>query len=508
MEELRKEKSSRLVLFVVISSAVVLALILLFGLFMDNGIIKTNDFGKNTTLNGINVSSLSAEEASTVLASRMLENKNEIEINLTYRDKSWSFKGEDFETNNNIFPIVQQTLEKSRQGSIIDRIEKVKSFKNLGENYQISYRYILGNFDSKIDDLSNEIYKAPKDSFVDFKPESKIMFTYVEGEDGLMVNKEKLYQNIDEAFKNGVKISVEVPVKNVQYESNKEDLMANTSLRSKFSTGYSGSQYGRKNNVKRCLKDFNGMVIKPGETISFNDITGEKTAEKGYMKANIILNGIYVAEYGGGACQASSTLYNAALLAGLDVLEANHHSIPVSYVPLSLDAMVSEGYSDMKFQNNTSHNIYIKAYGDENNAYVEMYGEPLEEGVTMKTRTECLETLPHNGDVIMKDTSGKYASKVTYKGEFFRLKKPSEGYRTKSYLQKFKDGELVEEKLIREDTYQPQQGIIVEGSEELGEGMTLPENTVKVIAPQFKVLTNNENVSKKIEAENPGYYNP
>ena len=508
MQELKKEKSSRLALFVVVASAAMLMLFLLFELFTDNGIIKTNDFDKNTTLNGVNVSSLNVEEASTVVASKMLENKNDIEITLLYNDKSWNFNGEDFETNNDIFPIVQQTFAKSRQGSIIDRIERVKNFKNLGENFNISYRYILGNFDAKIDNISAEICKEPIDSFVKFEPDSKTMFTFVEGEDGLKVNKEKLYESIDDAFKNGVKIRVEIPVEEVEHRSNKEELMNNTNLRSKFSTGYANSQYGRRNNVKRCLKDFNGMVVKPGETISFNDITGEKTAEKGYMKANIILNGIYVAEYGGGACQASSTLYNAALLAGLDVLEANHHSIPVSYVPLSLDAMVSEGYSDMKFQNNTNHNIYIKAYGDEEKAYVEMYGEPFEEGVTLKTRTECVETLPHNGDVIMKDTTGKYASKVTYKGEFFRVKKPSEGYVTKAYLQKFKNGELVEEKLIREDTYQPQQGIIVEGCENLGEGMTLPENTVKVIAPQFKVLTNSGNISKKIESENPSYYNP
>ena len=508
MQELKKEKSSRLALFVVIASAAMLMFILLFELFTDNGIIKTNDFDKNTTLNGVNVSSLNVEQATAVVSSKMLENKNDIEITLSYNDKSWCFNGEDFETNNDIFPIVQQTFAKSRQGSIIDRIERVKNFKKFGEDFNISYRYILGNFDAKIDDIAAEIYKEPINSFVKFEPDSKTMFTFVEGEDGLKVDKEKLYSSIDNAFKNGVKIKVEIPVEKIEHVSNQEELTNNTSLRSKFSTGYANSQYGRRNNVKRCLKDFNGMVVKPGETISFNGITGEKTAEKGYMKANIILNGIYVAEYGGGACQASSTLYNAALLAGLDVLEANHHSIPVSYVPLSLDAMVSEGYSDMKFQNNTNHNIYIKAYGDEEKAYVEMYGEPLEERVYYKTRSECIETLPHNGDVIIKDTTGKYANKVTYKGEFFRIKKPSEGYRTRSYLQTFKNGELVDEKLIREDTYQPQQGIIVEGCETLGEGMTLPENTVSVIAPQFKVLTNSDNISKKIEAENPGYYNP
>lgn len=508
MEEFKKEKSSRLTFFVILAAAVLLFLILMFGLLNDNGIIKSNNFNNHTKLNGINVSSLNAQEASVIVASKMLENKNDIEINLSYNNQNWSFNGEDFETNNNIFPIVEQTFAKSRSGSILERIERVKNFKGLGEEYNISYRYILGNFDGKIDEIINQIKKEPINSYVKFNPEISNMFAYVEGEDGIDVNKQKLYEKIDDAFKSGVKINVEIPVEEIKHVSNQEELMANTSLRSKFSTSYSGSQYGRRNNVKRCLKDFNGLVLKPGDVVSFNDTTGEKTAEKGYMKANIILNGIYVAEYGGGACQASSTLYNAAVLADLNILEANHHSIPVSYVPLSLDAMVSEGYSDMKFENTTAHNIYIKAYGDETNAYVEIYGQPLEEGVTMKTRTECIEILPHGGDVIMQDKTGEYSSKVTYKGEYFRIKKPSEGYKTKAYLQKFKNGELVEEKLIREDTYQPQQGIIVEGNEELGEGMTLPENTVKVIAPQFEVFANNESIAKKIQAQNPSYCNP
>ena len=197
----------------------------------------------------------------------------------------------------------------------------------------------------------------------------------------------------------------------------------------------------------------------------------------------------------------------ALLLAGIEILEVHPHSLPVSYVPLAFDAMVSDGYSDLKFKNNTDAPIYIKAYGDDKNAYVEVYGKPLKEGYEIKKRAEFVETLPHNGDIIQKDTAGEYSNKVTYQGEYYRLKKPQEGYHAKAYLQYWQDDALLEEKLIRDEIYKPQQGIIIEGTEPLGEGMELPENDVKIIPPQNGKI-NEVSAKRKIGMDNPSHLSP
>ena len=97
---------------------------------------------------------------------------------------------------------------------------------------------------------------------------------------------------------------------------------------------------------------------------------------------------------------------------------------------------------------------------------------------------------------------------VVYKGEYYRVRYPREGYESKGFVQYLKDGEVTEEKELRHDYYWPQDGIIVEGTEELGEGMTLPENDVKFIPAQKVTNTTTETVKAKIEKERPSAYNP
>ena len=268
-------------------------------------------------------------------------------------------------------------------------------------------------------------------------------------------------------------------------------------LRAKFSTNYAKSSNDRKNNIKKALSAFDGMIVEPEQEVSFNKTTGPRTSTNGYKTAKIIFNGSYISGVGGGVCQASTTLYNALLRADVDVLQVNHHSLPASYVPLSFDAMVSEGYSDLIFKNNLETPIYIKAYGTDEEAIVEIYGQPLEEGVEIKTRAELVKVLPHGGDKIITDEEGKYADKVLYKGEYYRLKYPQEGYESKGYIQYYKDGKLIKEKEIRHDYYIAQQGVIVQGSASLEDGMTLPASNVKYISPQKVTKQTTENAKKK-----------
>ena len=247
----------------------------------------------------------------------------------------------------------------------------------------------------------------------------------------------------------------------------------------------------------------------PNEEVSFNQTTGARTSENGYKHANIILNGMYVEGSGGGVCQASTTLYNALLLANVEIIEVNKHSLPASYVPLGLDAMVSEGIADLKFVNMGTSPIYIKTWGDNKNVYVNIYGEELENGEYYKTRSEFIKTLPHMGDRIIQDTSGEYSNKVTFKGEYLRVKFPHEGYEANAYLQRFSsNGELLEEKLIRHEIYSPQEGLIVEGIEDVYDGVTLPKNDVKFIPPQSGSITNKDNINNVIMGNNAEKYNP
>ena len=98
----------------------------------------------------------------------------------------------------------------------------------------------------------------------------------------------------------------------------------------------------------------------PSETFSYNNSTGARTWSNGYKTAKVIVGGRYVNGEGGCVCQVSTTIYNAALLSGLDILEVHNHTFPSHYVGKGRDAAVSYGYIDLKFKNYFAHPIYIK----------------------------------------------------------------------------------------------------------------------------------------------------
>lgn len=140
-----------------------------------------------------------------------------------------------------------------------------------------------------------------------------------------------------------------------------------------YSTWFHGSP-ARYQNIATALKSINNTMIWPGEIFSFNEITGPRTPERGYLPAPIILNGDFDVGYGGGVCQVSSTVYNAALAADLTIMERHSHTKPVHYVPEGHDATVDYGWLDLKFQNSRHGPVIVKTSFYNNCVYVELRG--------------------------------------------------------------------------------------------------------------------------------------
>lgn len=115
----------------------------------------------------------------------------------------------------------------------------------------------------------------------------------------------------------------------------------------------------RSVNIRLAVEAINGTILLPKETFSFNDIVGQRSAQKGYLPANIYTSDGISSGIGGGICQVSSTLYNAALKANLEIVERKPHIYMVAYVPLGRDASVSYGTQDLKFTNSTKWPLRI-----------------------------------------------------------------------------------------------------------------------------------------------------
>ncbi|OHW62326.1 vancomycin B-type resistance protein VanW [Andreesenia angusta] len=141
-----------------------------------------------------------------------------------------------------------------------------------------------------------------------------------------------------------------------------------------YTTYFSARDTNRNYNIALSARSINGRTVAPGTVFSFNGATGLKNKANGYRESIVISGGKFVLGVGGGVCQTSSTLYNAVLNAGLQVVERHPHSQPVSYVPRGRDATVADYALDFKFRNNTSYPLKIKASTTSNSVTVSIYG--------------------------------------------------------------------------------------------------------------------------------------
>ena len=230
-------------------------------------------------------------------------------------------------------------------------------------------------------------------------------------------------------------------------------------LRAEFFTSYSTSSQERKENISLASKALDNTFVDVGCEFSFNQTVGPRTEKRGYKVSKIIVGGEFVDGVGGGVCQVSSTLYNAVLLAGLKVIEFHPHSLPVSYVAPSFDAMVNSGSADLKFVNDTLNPILIRTYADQSTLKVEIYGQKLQEKFVRKS--VITEEIPAPDMLIEYDETGQFPELLD--GQSKVVKYGKIGYKSQGYILVMRNGKLVNMIKIRTDSYAPTRGKIIVG---------------------------------------------
>jgi vancomycin resistance protein YoaR len=472
-----KQKTNKILAILTLIALAITVIIIGQFIILDH---NTNHIMPNgTIINGYNVSGMSKAEAGVILSKKFNEKADKFNLTITTDDKSWSFGKQDFVVNSDIHTILEASeLRENYFDDKEERVTLISQFEKAGGAVNVAFNYMFVGLDEKIEEIIKEVEVEPIDSTITFNPDSNKLFNITDSVSGIRVDREALYRDINDQFLASNNVSVELKFIEEVATITKEYNENLTQKIATFSTNVADSTGGRKHNVKLALEKFNGFIIEPNQQVSFNEVTGEHSIENGYKSATIIYNGEFTDGIGGGVCQASTTLYNALLLSGVEINEVHKHTLPEFYVPFALDAMVSEYTSDLRFTNTTEYPMYIHTFSDANSVTVEVYSCPSE--YTYKTRSETIDTISAGGDKIITDTEGKYSSKVLFEGEYFRLSYPKDGYEAKSYLQKYIGDKLIEEKEIRHEIYQPQKGVVVEGAEKLPDGMTPIDTGVEI----------------------------
>ena len=183
------------------------------------------------------------------------------------------------------------------------------------------------------------------------------------------------------------------------------------------------------------------------------------------MPAKIISGGTFVEGFGGGVCQVSTTLYNACLLAGLEILEVHNHSLPVSYIEPSFDAMVNLGSSDLKIKNNTGNKIVITTSSKDDICKVVIFGKSNEYKIERKSKK--VKNLPSSNEKIIEYDLKKYGISDLSNGEEKIISNAKDGLISQGFLNFYNiNGELVKSQKIRETVYNPTKQVVVKKNKE------------------------------------------
>ena len=396
-------------------------------------------FYPNIFVNDIPLEGKTLDEAAAVVTQQVQSLISSFRITLRTEDgRSWDITGDSLNMKYDIADQLDQLWAIGHTGSSSTRYEQVKALEA-----EPAMRYTTLTYDlSQVNQILNQIkaeVDQPAVSATRVQDDSKWPpFSYTDDIPGQTLDitglNERICAMVD-TLESGVVVLSPTPV---QATITRAQLEAQIVKLSSYETtvGKSGEYAeARAENVRLGTEKFNHLVIKAGESVSFNKVAGKRTVANGYQQALEIAYGNYVLGTGGGICQVSSTLYNAVVNAGLTVNKRTPHAIPSSYVEKGLDATVSDDRYDFVFSNNTNSDIYIETEFVKVKGYYHsrftIYGRPDPNGYTYKLVSQVVETIPLPEPTYEKDTTGEHAF---YDDETAVKSSGREGYIVDVYL--------------------------------------------------------------------------
>ena len=308
--------------------------------------------------------------------------------------------------------------------------------------------------DQEIESMKARWNKAAKNGSISSYDASSDSFTFAGEQTGIAINEEQLKSDIQSALsaRKFDKV-ITVSASEVQPEYSTAAAKQKYKTIGTYTTNTT-SNSKRNTNIRLAAAALNGTIVGPGQEVSFNDTVGQRTEAKGYQGAAAYNNGEVVQEIGGGVCQVSTTLYNAALKAGMKISLRRSHTFEPSYVTPGMDATVSWGGPDFRFINTSSSAIGIKASYSNQTVTVSIYGVPvLEDGVTYSLEAAKTETFDLPEPQYEEDQTLQPGQEVV-------KSKGTQGSRWQVKLVVKKDGQVISSEVDHTTTYKGHNPVI------------------------------------------------
>ena len=355
--------------------------------------LEQDTFYDGITLEGESLSGLTMLDAIAKYQKQLSNVASATSITITARGKTYTLDSSSVQMSTNLQSTLSLAYSTGRTGSFDERYAKLQQLKSEGLDFSLNRGWNEDTLRSKISQIAADVYVKGQDADVEsFDPDTG-KFTFTSEVTGYELDSDDLYAQITQAVANGnVNANIEAKIIEVAPEHTVEYMKEHFG-RISYAQTKTTSNSDRNRNIKLATAEFNGMRVEPGETLSFNKTTGERTEAKGYRPAGAYSGGVLVQEPGGGVCQVSTTLYNAAVKADLEIIERSPHSRVSDYVSIGLDAAVNWPSQDFKFKNTSDYPIFIVAEFADQKLTFKIYGKQLDDGMYIKLESEKTETI-------------------------------------------------------------------------------------------------------------------
>ena len=349
--------------------------------------LNIDTFYTGVTINGIDVSGKTKEEATAMFEDETMQ---EVNILLSVDGEEYPLEAALVETSSDVTSVVDKAFNYNRTvmtnestDAIITRYNTLMQLQKTTKNFTITKGTDTEVIEEAVHDILDPLEIVAVGSTATAFDTEKLVFIMDDATPGLDLDIEAAIEDVLAAIeaKEFTKTIV-VDTSSVDPVFSTGDEEVTLGLVSTFTTKTSNVP-NRNTNINLVCETIDGLVLQPGEYFNFNEYIGMRTAAKGYKTATGIFNGTTRQELGGGICQTTGTLFHSVLMADLQVDERKPHSWPSDYVEIGTDATVTWGGANFQFTNNTDYPIAIHAFYEDLHVTMQIYGRPLEDGMTI-----------------------------------------------------------------------------------------------------------------------------
>ena len=416
-------------------------------------LVNTETIRDNVFIDDVAVGGMTYDQALALITEKKNAELEKIKVTLKHNSEVWFLTSADVQYKYDVKKAVDAAYGIGRTGNLVNDVTKILELSDGRQDIKTESSYSMDSVKAKLDELATRFNREPKEATFKLGAKGPIITEDVIGRN---VDIEKTLNQIEKVVKAEETADVELVVNIEEPKLKDEDLRQMKNRLSKFYTVFDAGYYERAQNIRVATAKINGVVLLPGQVMSVDKQVGPRTAVRGFMISKIIVNNKYEDGIGGGLCQVSTTLYNAALYANLDIVARKNHSIVSPYIAPGRDSTVFGGSKDLKIKNNRDYPIYIKSYTVGGRLYFEIYGKKESDDKKVVIRTTVVSHTAAGMDVVKDPT--------LYVGHYKIEFPPHDGYVIKTYKDVYLNGKKLETVYLGLSSYNKSNGVKLVGS--------------------------------------------